>query len=372
MTESQAYVAFNLAEGVGPRRVEELVARYGSVVAAWDSRVDWPARSGDVVDVDAELRRARSQGVKLVTPADEDYPETLLNTPGRPLCLYVKGEVGALSRPAVAIVGTRRSTAYGRDQAERLAHDLAGDGWVVVSGLALGIDAAAHRGALAAGGVTVGVIGSALDRFYPEENLGLAREIVKAGGAVVSQFPFGRECDRETFPIRNAVVAALARGTIAVEAPVRSGTLITTGIAADLGRTVMALPARVDNPMSAGCLKLIRDGARLVRSAADVEEELSELIPRSRLKPSAAKVSAKGADEPPSLRERVEAPALPEVSLEESMVLRELNEEGMSMERLLERTGFGPAKLNRVCMTLRLKGRLRYLPGNRVAIPVRR
>ena len=365
MTPQEAYVAFNLTERVGSVTVDELIDRSGDVVAAWEGYPSRAARGGGEVDVAAEFRRAKEYGVRLLTPADEDYPRLLAETPGHPLCLYVKGDAKALSRPSVALVGTRRATSYGLDHAEELAHDLAAAGWSVVSGLALGIDAAAHRGALSAGGVTVGVLGSALDRFYPEENRALAREMVAAGGAVVSQFPFGRDPDRETFPIRNHVVAALTRGIVAVEAPLKSGTLITTGIAAELGRTVMALPARVDNRMSGGCLKLIRDGARLVRDADDVMEELSELLPRSTPLTAAPRKrtvrAARTAAEPP----------LPEVTLEEAAVLKAVDGDGVSLEKLLELTGFPPGKVNALCMTLRLKGRLRFLPGNRVALVAR-
>ena len=210
----------------------------------------------------------------------------------------------------------------------------------------------------------MGVLGSALDRFYPEENRELAREIVKKGGAVVSEFPFGRDPDQQTFPQRNHVVAALSSGVVAVEAPVKSGTLITTGIATDIGRVVMAVPGRVDAPRSAGCLKLIRDGATLVRCAADVSEALSQLIqaPALAKRPQAQRRNAEALAEPPP----VPAPAF---SLEESMIMRELDAEGMSMDKLVELTGLPPQKVRSLSMTLRLKGRVRFLPGNRVALP---
>ena len=291
MTDSEAFVAFNLADSIGSVGVGELAERFGGVAAAWEAYSSRKSRTGGVVDVKAEFDKARSLGVSIVTPADESYPETLRSVRGHPLALYVRGSTAVLSRPSVAIVGTRRATAYGLDMAEGMARDLAQAGWCIVSGLALGIDAAAHRGALSAGGGTVGVLGSALDRFYPEENLGLAREMAERGGAVVSEFPFGREADTQTFPQRNHVVAALASGVVAVEAPTKSGTLITTSIAADIGRTVMAVPGRVDAPRSAGCLRLIRDGAVLVRGATDVAEALSELFPRE----------AKGAPARPSV-----------------------------------------------------------------------
>lgn len=371
MTEKEAYVAFNLTDQIGSVTVAKLVNRFGSVVAAWENYPKKMARNGSEIDWKREFELARKYGVAILTPADADYPEILRKTQGHPLVLYVRGNVAALSKPAIAIVGTRRATAYGLDQANKFAHDLATGGWSVVSGLALGIDAEAHRGALAAGGTTVGVLGSALDCFYPEENRELAREMVKKGGAVVSEFPFGREPDNQTFPQRNHVVAALANGVLAVEAPAKSGTLITLDIAADIGRTVMAVPGRVDSRSSAGCLKLIRDGATLVRNAGDVEEAMSELLPGAKGKnktggansSNAAKV-ATSADLPPAVR-----PEPPPYTLEEALIMRGVDVEGISMDRLVAKTGLPASKVATLCMTLRLKGRIRYLPGNRVALP---
>jgi len=364
MTEQEAYVAFNLTEQVGSVRVSELALRAGSVSAAWELYPNKVARSGGEVDWRRELAKAEKFGVCVVTPADEEYPDQLRTAPGHPLALYVKGDVKVLSLPSIAIVGTRRATQYGLDQADRLARDLAADGWAIVSGLALGIDAEAHGGALAVGGVTIGILGSALDEFYPEENRELAREIVRKGGAVISEFPFGRPPDQQTFPQRNHVVAALARGVIAVEAPAKSGTLITTGIAADLGRVVMAVPGRVDSRSSAGCLKLIRDGARLVRSARDVEEELVELFPRT-----VRSLGGRAPERPVEDMKRTDRSPDPPFSLEESMVMRVVDAEGVSLDTIVEKTKLSAAKVNSLCMTLRMKGRLRFFPGNRVALP---
>ena len=182
---------------------------------------------------------------------------------------------------------------------------------------------------------------------------------MKKGGAVVSEFPFGRPPDRETFPIRNHVVAALARGVVAVEAPDRSGTLITTGIAADLGRTVMAVPARVDSRMSSGCLKLIREGAILVRNADDVLEALSELLPKASNSSDTpgAKHQAPGTD-----------PETPPYSVEEAMVMLHIDADGVSVDELVQKTKFPVDKVNALTMSLRLKGFIRFLPGNRVAL----
>ena len=355
MSDRQAYIAFNLTDRIGPAKLERLAeAAGGSVAAAWEAYPEKVSRTGGEVDVAAEEELAKRYGVKIVTPADEGYPARLRGVPGAPLALYVKGDVAALSKPMVAIVGTRRATPYGHAVAHRLAADLASAGWCVVSGLALGIDADGHRGALDARGLTVGVIGSGLDRFYPERNRDLAREIVAKGGAVASQFPFGRPADEQTFPIRNHVVAALAQGVVAVECPQKSGTLITTGIAGDLGRPVMAVPGQIDSHMSAGCLDLIRNGAILVRNADDIIEVLSPLSPRKPAK-----------EEPAPARD----PEAPPYTVEESLVMLHVDAVGVSVDELVAKTGLPPRKVNSLAMELRLKGFVRFLPGNRIALP---
>ncbi len=376
MTEREAYVAFNLTDKIGSVKVAELALAAGSVAVAWESWPNKVARAGGEVDVGAEFALAKKYGVEIVTPADAAYPPRLLEQPSHPLALYVKGDASLLSSPCVAMVGTRRSTPYGLEQAFRISRDLAARGWTVLSGLALGIDAQSHRGALDAGGKTVGVIGSGLDRFYPEENRELAREIVAKGGAVASEFPFGRPPDQQTFPQRNHVVAALARGVVAVEAPHKSGTLITTSLALDMGRVVMAVPGRVDARASGGCNELIRAGARLVRNAADVEEELSELMPKTEIKPAPRRIRRAVAppsppaspSAPPAADGRGRSPSAP-FSIEEAMVMREVNSDGVSMDVLIRRTGLPADKVNALCMALRLKGRIRFFPGNRVALP---
>lgn len=356
MTDRQAYVAFNLTDHVGFATVESLAAQAGSVAAAWESYPKKVSRTGGEVDWMGEFALAEKYGVTILTPADDGYPRMLREAPGRPVALYVKGDVAALSKPMISLVGTRRATTYGKTVANRLAYDLSRAGWVVVSGLALGIDAEAHRGALDAGGVTVGVVGSGLDRFYPEENRELAREMVQKGGAVISEFPFGRPPDRETFPIRNHVVAALSRGVVAVESPARSGTLITTSIAADLGRTVMAVPARVDSRMSLGCLQLIRDGAILVRNADDVLEAMSELLPPSGSKKGGSSSMAAEPD-----------PETPRYSVEEALVMMNLDDEGVAMDELVRLTKLPAEKVSALAMSLRIKGFVRFLPGNRIS-----
>jgi DNA processing protein len=353
LTERQACIAFNLTDKIGSVSLNKLKQEFGSAAEAWEQLPEEKrvSRSGLPIDAEREEELAKRYGVRILTLLDDDYPPLLKSCSSHPLCLYVKGSVEALSLPAVAMVGTRKATVYGTDQAFLIARGLAERGVAVVSGLALGIDAASHQGALAGGGVTIGVIGSALDRFYPEQNRQLAREIIRQGGAVVSQFPFGRECDTTTFPIRNQVVAGMSLGVVAIEAPVRSGTLITCRDALDLGRSVMALPGRVDSRASQGCLNLIAEGARMIRHADDICTELGlETVPKetvSRPDPTAAQ----------------------SFSLEESLVMRHVDLDGVPMDKLVALTRLEPSKVSALCMALRLKGRIRFLPGNRVALP---
>ena len=368
LTEKEAFVAFNLTDQVGSVTVERLVSQFGSVVSAWENYPNKISRAGEEVNVEKEMALAARYKVQILTPVDADYPPILKRQPGHPLALYVMGNAAALSKPSVALVGTRRATTYGLDQAYKFAYDLASAGWSIVSGLALGIDAQSHRGALAAKGITVGILGSALDCFYPEQNRALAREIVQKGGAVVSEFPFGRAPDQQTFPQRNHVVAALTNGTLAIECPTKSGTLITCRLAAEMGRTVMAVPGRITDFMSAGCFHLIRNGAILVRDANDVINALSELLPRSTLTHTPKEAPAKTAAAKPAPDPAPEN-AQPALSLEESIILREVTTDGVSMDHLVEKTNLAAPQVASLCMALRLKGRVRYLPGNHIALP---
>ena len=357
MTDKEAYIAFNLTERIGSVGVGAMLAKGMSVAEAWESYPCRLSRAGGEVNVASELEKAEKYGVEIFTPADEGYPAQLLARRGHPLALYVKGDVKALSLPSVAIVGTRRATAYGLDRAAATAENLAASGICIVSGLALGIDAEAHRGALAGGGAMVGVIGSGLDEFYPRENRGLAREIAAKGGAVISEFPFGRPPDQKTFPQRNRIVAGLSRGVLVVESRLSGGSLITAGDAAEMGVPVMALPGRVDSPSSAGCLKLIRDGARLVRDARDILEEIGSLFPDVPVPDTAA---------PPRRRGRQDVSPL---SPAETAVLDCIDREGVCMDGIVRATGLSAAAVNAAAMSLRLKGQARFLPGNILALP---
>ncbi len=294
MTESDAYIALNMVPNAGGATVRAAVARFGSAAAVLTAgagalaqvrgigraRASELADAATAVDWRGERARAASSRIALVAQCDADFPAKLATLASPPLALYVAGDVGCLSGPCVAIVGTRSPTLYGREQARSFGYRLALAGWTVVSGLARGVDTEAAEGALLARGRTVAVIGSALDRLYPPENRELARRIVAAGGAVISEYPFGRTADRQTFPMRNRIISGLSRGVVCIEGGVTSGTLITADHAMEQGRSVMALPGRVTDPSALGCLKLIQQGARLVTCPDEVLDELSSLPPQ--------------------------------------------------------------------------------------------
>ena len=379
MTEREARIAFNMIPTVGAVTLARLVREtHGSAAAAYEfypEKRDW---EGKEPAWEREIEQAAKQHVRLVTDLDADYPPQLCEIASPPLVLYVVGDVSVLSKPGVALVGTRKATSYGRETAKSFAAGLARAGWAVFSGLALGVDAAAHEGALAGGGVTAGVLGGALDMFYPEANRALARRMVEHGGCVVSEFPFGRRPDTQTFPQRNRIVSGLARGVVAVECPLRSGTLVTCLRANEQGRAVMAVPGRIDWPSSAGCLNLIREGARMVTSVDDVIEELTPITMEHRhlggetASEKGEKKNQVGQERDPPTDGRAVAPRpppIPEVklSVEEALVLRQVPSAGATVDAVARAAQLPVAKTNALLVALRLKGRVRFLPGNRVA-----
>lgn len=280
------YLGFNLVPGMGPARVARLVARCGSPEAAWHADAFDLAAAGidaraagaltavrERIDLDAELARAEQAGATLLTLDDPGYPRLLRAIPGAPPLIYVRGALSPADEWAVAVVGTRAPTSYGREAAHRLAGDLARSGATIVSGLALGVDAIAHAAALEAGGRTLAVLGSGVDEPYPGQNRRLAERIVEQG-ALVSDYPLGTAPTAANFPPRNRLISGLSRGTLVVEAGERSGALITVEFALEQGREVLAVPGTIFSRQSVSTLRLIRDGAALVTCAEDVHAAL--------------------------------------------------------------------------------------------------
>ncbi len=290
-TESLArWIAFIHLPGVGLRRRQEMLEQFGSIEAVFDASrgllekylsgapqaVRAIADGPDSAGVEATLAWLAEPGHHLLTLLDRDYPPLLRQIPDPPLALYVLGDRACLSSPQLAVVGSRNPTPGGRENARAFARALAGAGLTITSGLALGIDGEAHRGALDAGGYTIAVTGTGLDRVYPPAHRELAHEIA-GRGALVSEFALGSPPKAEHFPVRNRIISGLSFGTLTVEAAERSGSLITARLAGEQGREVFAIPGSIHSPLARGCHRLIRQGAKLVETAQDILEELAAL-----------------------------------------------------------------------------------------------
>lgn len=280
------WLAVSRVPYIGPARIERLVQRFATLAAAWSAPRDElracldPKPLAELlaargrVDPHHELERIEALGIRVTHPGHPAYPRLLAEISGRPSILYMRGELAPADEASVAIVGTRRATPYGRQAAERIAAELARAGVTVISGLARGVDSVAHRSALEAGGRTIAVLGSGPDVIYPSEHRRLAEHILEAG-AIVTEHPPGTPPDAQNFPARNRIISGMSLGVVVVEAPRRSGALITATFAADQGREVFVVPGSVFSPSSEGTNLLLRDGARIVRDGADVLEDLS-------------------------------------------------------------------------------------------------
>jgi DNA processing protein len=279
------WVAFHFVPYIGPARMRKLVTVFGSLEAAWSADrnrlktvLDERGLTGLIeqrqrLDVDRIMTGLERDGISTLTLLDPDYPRLLREAPGPPPVLFARGKFSDLDDQAVAIVGTRRMTAYGREMTSRIAGDLAKAGVTIVSGLALGVDGVAHRAAIEAGGRTVAVLGGGINRIYPSEHRQLA-SAVSESGVLLSEYAPDTKADAPHFPARNRIISGLSLGVVVTEAPERSGALITVDFAADQGREVFAVPGNATSANSVGCNRLIRDGARIVRSAEDILEDL--------------------------------------------------------------------------------------------------
>lgn len=349
------------APGLGPAKLRALLARFSSartVLEAPGSALKElgltaatvrALKNPDNDQIAADLQWLESPHHHLITWGSPDYPALLAQITDPPMALFVLGDASALNFPQLAIVGSRNPTPNGRDNAFQFAKYLTTCGLTITSGLALGIDSAAHQGALAAGGGTIAVCGTGVDEVYPQRNKALYEEIA-ARGTLVSEFPLGTPPRKEHFPRRNRLISGLSLGTLVVEAASRSGSLITARLASEQGREAFAIPGSIHNPMARGCHRLIRDGAKLVESARDILEELGPLV------------RALGQGEAPEAPEtRQDRPGALDADYE--MLLDALGFDPAPVDRLVETTGLTSEQVSSMLLILELNGLVEPAPG---------
>src|SRR5580704_17001905 len=360
MDSREALVALNMIEHVGPVRARLLLEHFGDapkILAASKSELLRVRNIGEEtaeaianweksVDLAGELKRISEFGCHVLISSDENYPALLREIYDPPIVLYVKGALNAKDKNAVAMVGSRQTTHYGIETARKLAYQLGYVGVTVVSGGARGIDTAAHQGALAAKGRTIAVFGTGINSVFPAENAELFDRIALSG-ALITEFPFNRPPDRQSFPIRNRIVAGMTLGTVVVEANLTSGALITANMAVEQGRQVFAVPGRIDSPRSKGCHELIKKGAKLCEGAEDILSEFEYLFPAS--------------NRPPGASETGVLPAL-NLSENEQKVYDAITDE-VSIDEVIRGSGLPSSAVSVALLGLEMKRLVRQLPG---------
>lgn len=359
MTETEASLALNLIPGLGPVRVRKLLAAFSSperVLTAKPAELravegvgpelaktiaEWEAHT----DLAGELKLVADFGARLLTQSAPEYPRQLREIHNPPILLYVWGELTPRDHQAIGVVGSRQTSHYGLECAKKLSYQLAYAGLTVVSGLARGIDTAAHQGALAAQGRTVAVIGSGLMDLYPPENRGLAEKIATSG-AVLSEFPMKYPPSPQTFPYRNRIVAGWGSGVLVVEAGLKSGALITANQALEHGRLVYAVPGPIDRPTSAGTNRLIQQGAKLVTGAGDIIDDLQSLFPELMYTNAA-----------------VENASVADLTADEQTVLNEVQKSETGIDAIVAASGLPPHRIAALLLNLEMKRKVKQRPG---------
>jgi DNA processing protein len=358
MNHLEACIALNMIPQMGPVRLRRLLDAFGSAEKILLARTDqltaidgFPRALADNIsrwqefaDPAAELKKAADLGAHVITAEDDEYPSALREIHDPPIVLYVRGRLTERDRNAVAVVGSRKATHYATESAKKLSFQMAYAGLTVASGLARGIDTAAHQGALAAKGRTIAVIGSGLGELYPPENAELADRIA-ASGAVISEFPINTKPDRQTFPIRNRIVTGLSFGVLVVEAGANSGALISANMAAEQGRTLYAVPGRIDAPSALGSNRLIQQGAKLVITVDDILDDL-----------------------PLVFREKPDLPAAaPAVDLtpDQQKILEAIGTEETSLDSVIATSGLTAAVVSSTLLALEIRRLVKQLPGKR-------
>ena len=370
-----SWISLNMTPGVGPRAATKLLERFGSADAVFHGRrTEFESLRMKPHTIESllkrefhekavtELERVKALGGDILILDDGSYPAMLREIDDPPPVLYVKGDWQAcFDQPGVGVIGSRMCSTYGINASEMLSRDLASRGITVVSGLARGIDTAAHRGAIAGKGKTVGVIGTGIDTVYPKENNRLVREILDAGGCIVSQFPLGTPPLAENFPYRNRIISGLSLGVLIVEASERSGSLITARLAMEQNREVMAVPGNITSGNSFGTNYLIKSGAKLVQQWQDIVSELPSEIAAAILPPKIEKAKAENAVRQPDLM-----PA--DMTENERKIWSILNpDEPVHIDILLEQSGLSFGELNTALVALDIRDLIRVLPGKHYA-----
>lgn len=360
MTPTEASIALNMLPTMGPVRLRKLLEIFETPDRVLGARrdallgvegigrevADQIARWEEIVDLSAELERIRQFGAKIVTKESPSYPRQLREIHAPPIVLYVWGELTERDHHAIAVIGSRRTTHYGLESAKKLSYQLAYAGVTVISGLARGIDTAAHQGALAAKGRTVAVIGSGLSKLYPPENAALAERIRDGNGAIVSEFSMEIEPDRQTFPMRNRIISGWSQGILVIEAGLSSGALITVSQALEQGRSVYAVPGQINVPSAQGSNRLIQQGAKLVMEASDLLDDLEILLPEAKRSPTAV------------------ARALPALTADERSVYDAIEASETPIDTIAARARLPNGTVSSTLLRLELKQLVKQLPGN--------
>jgi DNA processing protein len=352
-SQTPYWLGFSLVPEIGPKRLGMMLAHFGDLAAAWQASAYELEQAGldatprrnllnlrEKLDLSNEMHHIEQAGAYLLTLHDDGYPTLLSRLPDAPILLYIKGALQAADDRAVGVVGTRRATTYGRDAAYHLSKELAAHQVTIISGLAPGIDTAAHKGALDAGGRTLAVLGCGIDITYPQENRELARQISQHG-ALVSEFPLGMRPGKNNFPRRNRIISGLSLGVLVAEAPEKSGALITASSAADQGRDVFAVPGNIFNPMGLGANRLIQDGAKLVTCAQDMLDELEIVTERQETRAVVNRVVS--------------------ANPTEARIMDHLMAEPIHVDELVRLTGFPTAVVSSTLTILELKGLARSI-----------
>ena len=376
MTYTEACIALNMIPRMGPVRLRKLLEVFGDPASILRAPADRLAGVGglgmevarliatweDHVDLVAELARVQEAGVHVLTAESETYPPLLRTIHDPPMVLYVRGELKAADARSLGVVGSRQTSYYGIETAKKLAYQLAYAGLTVFSGLARGIDTAAHQGALAAKGRTVAVLGCGLSQVYPPENFELAEKIAAGAGAVISEFAMTVRPDKQTFPMRNRIISGCSLGLLVIEAGAHSGALISAAQAGEQGRSVFAVPGQIDRPSSYGTNRLIQQGAKLVLDSSDILEELAELPgfgPLPRRQPQASETltgPASGAS--PAL-----AMQFPFLKTEEEAIYAAIDRDETPIDRIILKCGLPTSVVSSTLFVLEIKKRIKQLPG---------